>query len=78
MAEPHDEAALEPTSAGIANNLGLPFAQVANAYENRGDLDRAVKNLERASVISTNPAIKEALSQVLLEQARDSTAGGRQ
>ena len=33
-----------------------------------------MKNLERASVISTNPAIKEALSQLLLEQARDSTA----
>jgi hypothetical protein len=77
MAEPHDETALEPTSAGIANNLGLPFAQVANAYENRGDLDRAVKNLERASVISTNPAINEALSQLLLERARDSTPGGR-
>jgi hypothetical protein len=78
MAEPHDETALEPTSAGIANNLGLPFAQVANAYENRGDLDRAVKNLERASVISTNPAINEALSQLLLERARDSTPGGRE
>jgi hypothetical protein len=78
MAEPHDEAALEPTSEGIANNLGLPFAQVANAYENRGDLDRAMKNLERASVISTNPAIKEALSQLLLERARDTTSGSRE
>jgi uncharacterized protein (DUF2126 family) len=78
MVDPHDGDALDPTAAGIANNLGLPFAQVANAYENRGDLDRAVKNLERATIISTNPAMQEALTQLLLERARDSTAGGRE
>src|SRR5262249_59553763 len=78
MASPHDGDSLEPTSAGIANNLGLPFAQVANAYENRGDLDRAVKNLARATITSTNPDMKEALSQLLLERAKDSTAGNRE
>ena len=32
---------LEPTAAGMANNLSLPFAQLAYAYEARGDRARA-------------------------------------
>jgi hypothetical protein len=67
LLEPHDED-LESTSAGIANNLGLPFAQLANAYDARGNTEQAVRNLERAALLSPSPAIKAALSQLLLEQ----------
>jgi len=64
---------LEPTAAGVANNLSLPFAQLAYAYEARGDRKRAVENLTRAGRLSTNPALARAL-QTLISTPRGDSA----
>jgi hypothetical protein len=66
-------AALEPTARGVAGNLALPFAQLAYAYQGKGDGPNAVKNLERASKLSPNPALKRALLNLLAEPGGDST-----
>lgn len=65
-------AALEPTAMGVANNLSLPFAQLAYAYESRGDRERAVKNLTRAAELSTNPSLERALMTLLIPPVGDS------
>lgn len=65
-------AALEPTARGVAGNLALPFAQLAYAYMGKGDRDRAIKNLERASTLSPNPALKQGLLNLLAEPGGDS------
>jgi hypothetical protein len=67
-----DVGTLEPTAMGVANNLSLPFAQLAYAYESRRDRDGAVKNLSRAGELSTNPALKRALMSILASPAGDS------
>lgn len=64
--------ALEPTAMGVANNLSLPFAQLAYAYESRGDRQQAVKNLSRAAELSTNPSLKRALMSMLIPPVGDS------
>jgi hypothetical protein len=56
--------ALETTASGIASTLGLPFTQLASAMEQRGDTARMVKYLERAALLSSNPALSAALSQL--------------
>jgi hypothetical protein len=56
---------LEPTAAGVANNLSLPLTQLAYAYESRGNRDKAVQNLTRASQLSTNPAFQRALTNLM-------------
>jgi len=61
LAGPHGE--LEPTAAGIAQTLGVPFTQVAFAAEARGDFATMVRYLERAVLLSSNPAIRSALDQ---------------
>jgi tetratricopeptide (TPR) repeat protein len=63
---------LEPTAAGVANNLSLPFSQLAYAYEARGDRERAIKNLNRAAQLSTNPALRRALMSMLARPPGDS------
>jgi hypothetical protein len=71
-----DAPNLEPTAAGVANNLSLPFAQLAYAYEARGDRERAVENLTRAGRLSSNPALGRAL-QTLIATPPGETAGPR-
>jgi len=62
----HDlPAPLEPTAAGVANNLSLPFAQLAYAYQARGDTTRAARNIARASQLSSNPSLRNALRHLL-------------
>jgi hypothetical protein len=63
---------LEPTAAGVAGNLSLPFAQLAYAYQARANRALAVKNLEQAGRLSTNPALRQALTTLLASPPRDS------
>lgn len=67
---------LEPTASGMAYNLGLPFTQLALAYQAQGNRDRMVANLERAAKLVPDPNIKAALEQMRLEPflGSDSTA----
>ncbi len=58
---------LEPTARGMAFNLGLPFTQLALAYQARGDRDRTLANLERAAKLVADPQIKQALQQIRME-----------
>ena len=55
---------LESTSNGIASTLGLPFTQMAFAMEQRGDTARTIRFLERAAMLSGNPAVAAALEQL--------------
>jgi hypothetical protein len=55
---------LESTASGIASTLGLPFTQLAYAMEQRGDTARTVRYLERAALLSGNPAIAAALEEL--------------
>jgi hypothetical protein len=64
-------AELEPTAAGVASNLALPFAQLTYAYQGKGQQAEAVKNVERASLLSPNPALKRALVNLVTEQPSD-------
>jgi hypothetical protein len=52
---------LEPTAAGVANNLSLPLTQLTYAYESRGNRDKALQNLSRANQLSTSSAFRGAL-----------------
>ncbi len=61
LGRPHGE--LETTSAGIAQTMGVPFTQLAFAYESRSDFQKMVQYLERAIGLSTNPTLKRALDQ---------------
>jgi hypothetical protein len=64
-------AALEPTAQGVAANLALPFAQLAYAYQRRGDRKQAVENLERAGRLSPNRNLRAALLNLLTETSGD-------
>ena len=55
---------LESTASGIASTLGLPFTQLAFAMEDRADTVRMMGYLEKAALLSTNPAVQAALDQV--------------
>jgi hypothetical protein len=63
---------LEPTAAGIANNLSLPFSQLAYFYEGQGDRAASVRNLTRAGQLSTSPGFQQALSTLLDASQGDS------
>jgi len=58
---------LEPTAGGVANNLSLPFAQLAYWYQSIDSLDAAIRNLTRASNLSSNPAMRQALMGILAQ-----------
>jgi hypothetical protein len=60
---------LEPTAAGIANNLSLPFSQLAYYYEGKGDRAAAIRNLNRAGQLSGNPAFRGAMATMVTESA---------
>ena len=62
---------LEPTAAGVANNLSLPLTQLAYAYQSRGDRERAIQNLTRASLLSANPAFRGALATLMSQPLGD-------
>jgi hypothetical protein len=62
---------LEPTAAGVANNLAFPIAQLAYAYEGRGLRAKALETMERAAGISTNPMMARALQAMLASPAGD-------
>jgi len=62
LERPHRE--LETTSSGIASSLGVPYTQLAYAMEQRGDTAKMIAYLERASLLSANPAIAAALQQL--------------
>jgi hypothetical protein len=62
-----DAGPLEPTASGVANNLSLPFAQLAYWYNSSGNSEAAVRNLIRASHLSSNPAMRQALMSLLAQ-----------
>lgn len=64
-------APLEPTAAGVANNLSLPFAQLAYWYQSIDSMDEAVRNLTRAANLSSNPAMRQALLTLLTQPPTD-------
>jgi len=55
---------LESTASGIASTLGLPFTQMAYAMEQRGDTAKTIRFLERAALLSGNPAVAAALDEL--------------
>ena len=64
---------LEPTSATASNNLSLSFAQLAFAYQDQGDHERAVRNAARAAQLSPNPGFQAAIQRLLEQPLSDST-----
>jgi hypothetical protein len=59
---PHRE--LETTAKGIASTLGLPYSQLAFAMERRGDSARMRRYVQRAAVLTGNPALTSILESV--------------
>jgi hypothetical protein len=59
---PHRE--LETTARGIASTLGLPYTQLAFATEVRGDSARLRRYVQRAALLTGNPALKSILDTV--------------
>jgi hypothetical protein len=57
-------ARLETTARSTAGTLAVPFTQMAYAAEARGDATRMIRYLEPAAQLSTNPAIRQALTEV--------------
>jgi hypothetical protein len=58
---------LESTARGMAFNLGLSYTQLAVFYQERGDRERTVANLERSAKLVADPQIREALQQLRME-----------
>ncbi len=56
---------LEPTAAGVARNLALPFVQLGYAHESRGNRPEAIRDLNQASRLSSSPTLQRALGAVL-------------
>jgi hypothetical protein len=55
--------ALETTARSMAGTLGVPFTQMAYAAEARGDAASMIRYLEPAALLSSNPAIRQALAE---------------
>jgi len=55
---------MDVTSRSFASTLSLPPAQLAYAYQARGDEQMMVRNLELAGALAPNPAIASALAQL--------------
>jgi Protein O-mannosyl-transferase TMEM260-like len=55
---------LETTARGISSTLGLPNTQLAFALEARGDTAGARRYLERAAILTANPALRALLDTV--------------
>ncbi len=56
-----DSLALDPTNVNIAVNLSLPFLSLGQAYDMRGDRERALLNLRRGYHLAPNPELREVL-----------------
>lgn len=62
------------TNLSFSSSLSLPFSQLAYAYEGEGNYERTVANLERAAMLSPNPAIEAALQQYILQYRPELTS----
>jgi hypothetical protein len=51
----------------MAFNLGVPFTQLALAYQAQGDREKMIANLERAAKLVSDPNIKSALQELRME-----------
>lgn len=60
---------LEPTAAAQARAMALPFTALAFAYHKLGDRSAMLRNLDRAVILSPNPAMEQAAQQLRLEGA---------
>jgi hypothetical protein len=58
---------MDVTSRSFASTLSLPPAQLAYAYQARGDEQMMLRNLELAGALAPNPAIAAALSQIRMQ-----------
>jgi len=61
---------LETTALATASTLSLPFTQLAYAAQSRGDLEAAIRYLEKSAKLSVNPAIRSGVEE--LRRQRDS------
>jgi len=59
-----DSLDLYPTERNIATNLTLPFLTLSRAYQLRGDLEAARRNLERAYHLTADPSYRAALQRL--------------
>ena len=59
---PGQSGNLDVTSRSFASTLSLPPAQLAYAYQARGDEQMMVRNLELAGALAPNPAIAAVLA----------------
>jgi hypothetical protein len=59
-----DVTKLESTSASIASTLSLPFTQLSYAYSARGQRDKMLRALERASQLTPNTGLRTALAEL--------------
>jgi F0F1-type ATP synthase membrane subunit c/vacuolar-type H+-ATPase subunit K len=55
---------LETTAAGIASTLGLPSTQLALAAESRADTASMTRHLERAAILTRNPALRARVDSI--------------
>jgi hypothetical protein len=69
----HGVADLDPTSASAASSLALPLVQLVYAHQARGDRERMERALQRAVMVSPNPALRDALRDLLLQPADSET-----
>ena len=56
-----DTLKLDPTNRNIATNLSLPFISLGQAYELRGQQQRAFANYKKAYQLSRNPQLGQVL-----------------
>jgi len=63
----HGAAGLDPTSASVTSSLALPLVQLVYAYQARGDRERMERALQRAVLVSPNPALRDALRELLVQ-----------
>ena len=62
-----DVTALESTSASIAATLSLPFTQLAYAYSARGQHDKLLRAVERATQLSPSSSLRTALAELRVQ-----------
>jgi hypothetical protein len=63
---------LDPTSASAAASLALPLVQLVYAHQARGDRERMERALQYAVKLSPNPALQQALEDILAAPADSS------
>jgi hypothetical protein len=63
---------LEPTASSAAASLALPLVQLVYAHQARGDRERMERALQQGVKLSPNPALREALLDLLAAPADSS------